>query len=281
MGSSTHFEQGGTMSSHYHVATGLAGYGPDASDTDGFATFDTLGSALDYARDELATFIEMAHEGSHAAADAGDYEQAWLEVCRVETLDTLRANLDPSRKQAPLYVDDDAAYAALQETQAADFPHDVSHNARLYLWECDEPDCESAADDDDDTPDDDDAFITDTPRGYSVSFAGKFVGEYAERDDAERAVSEAMHAGNFWPNVWLVNDHGNVDLVTIEQPKRCGAWKAETHEDRGPIDCGCGWGAYCELSSEYVGSEGERFGLEQARALLDGTAGYETRQEPR
>ena len=35
----------------------------------------------------------------------------------------------------------------------------------------------------------------------------------------------------------------------------CGAWKEETDSDRGPIDCGCGWGAYCPLSSEYVGPE--------------------------
>jgi hypothetical protein len=128
---------------HYHVASGLAGYGPDASDSDGFPTFETLGEALDYARDELLVFIDMAHEDAHALADDGQYEDAWRQIERVEALENLRANLDTKRASAPLYVDDAAAYAALQESQLAEFPHDVSHNARLYVWSCVETECES------------------------------------------------------------------------------------------------------------------------------------------
>jgi hypothetical protein len=26
----------------------------------------------------------------------------------------------------------------------------------------------------------------------------------------------------------------------------CGAWRAETHLDRGALDCGCGWGQLCD-----------------------------------
>ena len=129
-----------SVSPHWHVATGLAGYGPDGAD--GFACFDSLGGALEYARDELSTFVDMAHEGAHMFAEAKQYEEAWQEVARCESLELLRANLDPARVSAPLYRDDAAAYASLQEDQAAAFPHDVSHNARLYLWECDEPECE-------------------------------------------------------------------------------------------------------------------------------------------
>ena len=148
---------------HFHVASGLAGYGPDAADSDGFAQFDTLAEALEYARDELDSWVDMAHEGAHDMAlhasqyhaafklDSSredmramaleHYADAWSELERSEALEILRANLDPARRNAPLYRDDAAAYAALQRTQADEFPHDVSHNSRLYLWECSE-DCE-------------------------------------------------------------------------------------------------------------------------------------------
>jgi hypothetical protein len=123
--------------SHWHVATGLAGYGPDGSD--GYATFATLAEALDYARDELRFAVDHAHESAHAHGDAGDYESAWENVLACERLETLRANLDPARASAPLYRDDAAAFVALQESQAADFPHDLTGADRLYLWQCEEP----------------------------------------------------------------------------------------------------------------------------------------------
>lgn len=125
------------MSAHFHVAYGLAGYGPDGADE--FASFATLAEALDYARDELVADVDMAHEEAHALADAGDYESAWRAIERMERLETLRANLDPKRAQAPLYRDNPGAYAQLQESQAAAFPHDVAGNSRLYLWECESP----------------------------------------------------------------------------------------------------------------------------------------------
>lgn len=124
-------------STHWHVATGLVGYGPDGAD--GFATFDTLAGALDYARDELSMFVDMAHEEAHAFGDEGQFEEAWRAVLLMERLELLRANLDPARSQAPLYRDDPPAYFALLESQANEFPHDVSHNTRLYLWQCDDP----------------------------------------------------------------------------------------------------------------------------------------------
>jgi hypothetical protein len=129
--------------SHYHVASGLAGYGPDASDSDGFASFDSLSDALEYARNELSTYVDMAHEDAHYLGDQGDFEAAWRQIELMEHLELLRANLSPERREAPLYARDVAAYRALQESQADEFPHDVSGNARLYLWECSEVDCES------------------------------------------------------------------------------------------------------------------------------------------
>jgi hypothetical protein len=127
------------METHFHVAHGISGYGPDGAD--GFPTFDTLADALDYAREELATDLDMAHETAHGFAEAGDYESAWKEILRMEALELLRANLDPKRKSAPAYANDPAAYAEMQEGQAAEFPVAVSHSCNLYLWDCAESDC--------------------------------------------------------------------------------------------------------------------------------------------
>lgn len=204
------------------------------------ATFEDIASAREYLKEQVERYCDFIAEGSDAEPNV------WWDTELTEAFVT-----DPTRE------------------------HDLG---RVFVIAAIEPDDDDEPDDDE--PDDDDAFITDTSRGYSIAYAGKFLGECSEWDDAVAMVREAMDAGKFWPNVWHINDHGNTDLVTIE-PAHCGAWKPETHLDRGSIDCGCGWGAYCELSSEYVGSEAERFGIEQARALLEGTAGYETRQEPR
>lgn len=125
--------------SHYHVAHGLAGYGPDGDE--GTPTFETLADALEFARDELAVDVDMAHEAMHSLADAGEFEQAWAEVLRIESLEVLRANLAPGRRNAPLYAADPAAYSALQVAQATEFPVDVSDCGRLYLWDCDEAEC--------------------------------------------------------------------------------------------------------------------------------------------
>lgn len=155
-----------TETVHFHVAYGLAGYGPDAPD-DGFPTFETIGEALEYAREELSTDSDSAHSMAHDLAlhasqyhaayklDASredmlrmavnHYANAWRELERSESLELLRANLDPARASAPLYRDDPAAYAALQETQLAEFPVDVSEHSRLYVWDCSDSECVAPA----------------------------------------------------------------------------------------------------------------------------------------
>lgn len=120
----------------WYVASGIPGYGPELEPED--EGFESLSDALAYARDELSTFVDMAHETAHYLGEQGDFEAAWRQVELMESLELLRANLDPARASAPLYRDDAAAYAALQASQAAGFPVDVSHNTRLYLWEGDE-----------------------------------------------------------------------------------------------------------------------------------------------
>ena len=52
--------------------------------------------------------------------------------------------------------------------------------------------------------------------GYIVSHQGRalFGGKrYRSLESAQNAISEHMHDHDFYPNVYYVNDHGNVDLL--------------------------------------------------------------------
>jgi hypothetical protein len=62
-----------------------------------------------------------------------------------------------------------------------------------------------------DQPDEEDCFISDVVHGgYDVSCGGKYIGHYKEWDDALKAVNDWQKKHKFWPNIWTVNDHGNV-----------------------------------------------------------------------
>lgn len=221
--------------SHFHVSHGLAGYGPDVDENT--PTFTTLGAALEYARDELSTDVDMAHEDAHALAlhasqyhatwkldrsredmqrmALDHYADAWRELERVEAIELLRANLDPARSSAPLYVNDAAACAALQEEQAAGFPVDVSPNSRLYLWSCDESECEE--DEDQPHPDESDGYVNEPAYGSCVvSLDGRNIGQSADVEDAFRILANRMREGNYFPNVWHVNERGNTTLVSLD-----------------------------------------------------------------
>ena len=57
-----------------------------------------------------------------------------------------------------------------------------------------------------------DDYVIDSSRsGYSVSNLGVF----AEWDQVIPAIIEDMKGSQFFPNVWEVNDHGNVDLLSV------------------------------------------------------------------
>lgn len=76
---------------------------------------------------------------------------------------------------------------------------------------------ENEIEDFDEQPDDYDGFILDRVRGgYDVSLSQKFVGHYIERDDAETALKTAIADSGFYPNCWLVDDHGGHELISVE-----------------------------------------------------------------
>ena len=57
--------------------------------------------------------------------------------------------------------------------------------------------------------------IQDARGRLSVTLGGKSLGTFGDFDDALLAGAQAMHAQNFFPNVFHVNDHGNVDLLAV------------------------------------------------------------------
>jgi hypothetical protein len=48
---------------------------------------------------------------------------------------------------------------------------------------------------------------------YSVSCNMKHFGEYAHWDTAIKAIKADMEKEMYWPNIWYINDHGNVELI--------------------------------------------------------------------
>lgn len=130
-----------TATTHYHVASGLTGYGPEPDDG-GFFPLPTLEAVSDYVRDELRVFSDMAYESADALADSGDFEAAWNERKRSDALELLRSNLDNARAGAPLYAGKPALWRETLDTIIGEtFPLDVSHNTRLYVWTCSESEC--------------------------------------------------------------------------------------------------------------------------------------------
>jgi 2'-5' RNA ligase superfamily len=59
--------------------------------------------------------------------------------------------------------------------------------------------------------------ITDKPfHGYHVSApGGKHLGEFTEMGEAIQAILADMEESRYWPNVYFINDHGNVDLLSL------------------------------------------------------------------
>jgi hypothetical protein len=59
-----------------------------------------------------------------------------------------------------------------------------------------------------------DCFISDVTRGgYDVSCGGKHTGHYKEFDDALKAVNVWQKKNKYYPNIWMVSDHGNETLI--------------------------------------------------------------------
>ena len=54
--------------------------------------------------------------------------------------------------------------------------------------------------------------VTISYRG-TVMFCNKMLGQFNEWDEQIAAAEKAMDEAKFWPNIYYVNDHGNVSLL--------------------------------------------------------------------
>lgn len=138
---------------HWHCESGLAGYGPDASngpftvhtdDTDGIrGLVESIG-------EELRTWADYERDGAHALAESGDYESAWNTLMDAHALDNLSYNFDNRRADAPLFKGhaDDWPRHVRDVMIPEHFPHPVDEGrSNVYVWQCSEQECIDAADD--------------------------------------------------------------------------------------------------------------------------------------
>jgi hypothetical protein len=69
----------------------------------------------------------------------------------------------------------------------------------------------------------DDAVMSDSGKlgaMTSLSYNGKFVGEFDSQDEAEEALAQLIKKDKFYPNVWYVDDHGGDHLLSKEFYKK-------------------------------------------------------------
>jgi hypothetical protein len=131
---------------HWHVATGLAGYGPDGSD--GFGTGLSVTETAGLIESELNLASESARELAVARAAAKKYKDAWETMVRSDELDTLALNFSPKRKDAPLYKDNESAWEEeIKRKIGETFPLDIPEHSRLYVWEHEDDECEHLEED--------------------------------------------------------------------------------------------------------------------------------------
>lgn len=65
------------------------------------------------------------------------------------------------------------------------------------------------------SPDEENDIFFGDERGKTVvSYAGKVIGTFEEEEEARNFIRKWMEKEQYWPNVWFVSDHGNIQLVT-------------------------------------------------------------------
>ena len=147
---------------HWHVETGLTGYGPDAADRDGFAAYADVREVADAIRGELQAAAEMEHTDALSMAEDSRYREAWHTMRHADELLNLAANFDNNRAGAPLFVQPgglswDEALVEMIGTHspvgidpmtgpgADDLPeHESPHTgyrSAIYVWRCEYDTC--------------------------------------------------------------------------------------------------------------------------------------------
>jgi len=124
----------------FYVHTGLAGYGPDLEDGDYPArSWEDVASQVAW---ELRSAADFSHEGARVVAAADLYHEAWTALRLSWELDNLAANFENlanAESPAPLYQGrPELRHARIWDLLTSQFPLNISHNSRLYVFECEE-----------------------------------------------------------------------------------------------------------------------------------------------
>ena len=190
----------------WYVKHGLAGYGPDLDEEDEPSEEPEFEISSLLERD-----AESAEELAHSLADDGRFEDAWREHARSEELANIAANFNPDRASAPLYVDNAPLWRETVARMIGEtFPLDVSESERLYVWEANE-------EDEPVRPDEHDGYVNEPAYGSCVvSLDGRNIGQAPDVEGAFRILANRMREGNYFPNVWHVNERGNTTLVSLD-----------------------------------------------------------------
>jgi hypothetical protein len=131
------------MTTHWHVASGLAGYGPDGDD--GYAYAVTWRELAGLLHGELNQAAEYLYEGAEGTAVGGDKALAYDLIKESEEAETMAQNLADSRPDAPLYADNaDLWNTTVKALVESHFPYYYDHTVgpgnaarlALYAWPC-------------------------------------------------------------------------------------------------------------------------------------------------
>jgi hypothetical protein len=147
------------MSIHWHVSTGLEGYGPGGATQDNeFDRATTWPELADLIKDELNRASEAQTELADSIAgeepyedDGRDYREAWITLKRAEDLATKAMQFDNRRADASIYKDDPDAWDTTIERMAREIHlTPLGDHSVLHVWECAFPDiCKHGRDEDD------------------------------------------------------------------------------------------------------------------------------------
>lgn len=66
--------------------------------------------------------------------------------------------------------------------------------------------------------------------GYSIALEGRRIESAPSLEDAVGKAYKIMEDGKYWPNVFYVNERGNVDLLVIKALKKKGKVVGVTYE---------------------------------------------------
>lgn len=70
------------------------------------------------------------------------------------------------------------------------------------------------------TPNEDDAFVETLYSRYGASVHGRHVGYFKTQDEALLEIARICDRAQWWPNRWLVSDHGNLNQITDPWPTK-------------------------------------------------------------